>query len=315
MNRWGGLDRGTAVPHDGPMTTAVPSHPLTRSARATPVAANGLELIAAATLGAASLSLRVVLDALAGATRRTSPPTDLVSQLAFSGLAAGLVLSRSVARALGDGVDAAARAGATAVELTPAALRGPIEDGLQAWRERDRARGRELADAELMVEDLVAALVPRIVGATLDQLDLTAIVRRRVDLDAVVRDVDLDTVAARIDVEAVADRLDVNAVASRLDVDAVAARIDIEAVIDRLDLAGLASTVIDEIDLPELIRSSTGSIASETVRGVRMQSIEADRTLEGLVDRVLRRRRPRALDAPGVAEAEHALAEESDEEG
>jgi hypothetical protein len=295
------------------VTTAVPSHPLARPARATPVAANGLELLASATLGAASLSLRVALDALAGATRRTSPPTDLLSQVAFSGLAAGLVLSRSVARALGEGLDAAAHAGATAVELTPPTLRGPIEDGLQAWRERDRARGRELADAELLVEDIVAALVPRIVGATLDQLDLTAIVRRHVDLDAVVRDVDLNAVAARIDVGAVAERLDVNAVAARLDVDAVAARIDIDAVIERLDLAGLASTVIDEIDLPELIRSSTGSIASETVRGVRMQGIEADRTLEGLVDRVLRRRRPRALDAPGVVDAEQAPAEDGDE--
>jgi hypothetical protein len=293
------MDRGACVAHDVPMTTAVPSHPLARPARATPVAANGLELVVAATLGAASLSLRIVLDALAGATRRSNAPTDLVAQLAFAGLASGLLVGRSFARAVGAGLDAGARAGVTALELTPPVLRTPIEDALQAWRERDRARGRELAEAELIAEDLVTSLVPRIVSATLDQLDLTSIVRRRVDLDAIVRDVDLDAVAAGIDLDAVAARLDVNAVASRLDLDAV---------IGRLDLAEIAQTVIDEIDLPEVIRRSTGSVASETVRGVRMQSIEADRSIEGLVDRILRRRGPRRLDAAGVSEAEDTIA-------
>ncbi len=268
------------------------------------MAANGLELVVAATLGAASLSLRIVLDALAGASRRRPAQPDLVTDLTFTGLAAGLVLGRSFARMIGDGLDVAARAGATAVELAPATLRNPIEDRMHGWRERGRTRARELADAELMAEDLVAALVPRIVTATLDQLDLTSIVRRRVDLDAVVRDIDLDAVATRIDLDAVA---------ARLDVDAVAARLNLDAVIERLDLAGIAQTVIDEIDLPEVIRRSTGSVASETVRGVRMQSIGVDRSIEGLVDRVLRRRQPRRLDAPGISEAEQEIAREGDE--
>lgn len=47
-------------------------------------------------------------------------------------------------------------------------------------------------------------------------------------------------------------------------------------VLGQLDLARVAREVIDDIDLPEIIRSSTGSVASETVRDVRMQAIEAD---------------------------------------
>src|SRR5439155_10197624 len=109
--------------------------------------------------------------------------------------------------------ETAALMGSTAVGLVPAVVRAPIGDQVHDWREHHRARGRELAEAELLAEDLVTSLVPRVVTAMLDQLDLTAIVRRRVDLDAVVRDVDLDAVAAGIDVDAVAARIDLNAIA------------------------------------------------------------------------------------------------------
>jgi hypothetical protein len=47
----------------------------------------------------------------------------------------------------------------------------------------------------------------------------------------------------------------------------------------RLDLAGMAREVINEIDLPEIIRVSTGSVASESVRDVRIQAIQADETV------------------------------------
>jgi hypothetical protein len=47
---------------------------------------------------------------------------------------------------------------------------------------------------------------------------------------------------------------------------------------------------MDEIDLPEIIRGSTGSMALETMHDVRLQGIEADRAVSRLMDRVLRRR-------------------------
>ena len=47
----------------------------------------------------------------------------------------------------------------------------------------------------------------------------------------------------------------------------VVARLDLDAIIARIDLAGLAEEVIESIDLPEIIRESTGTVASEVVRG------------------------------------------------
>jgi hypothetical protein len=280
------VDPDRYVADDVRVTNAVPSHPLARPARATPVAASGPELLLVATVGAASLSLRIVLDALARATRHQPPSTDAVTRLAFTGLAIGLATGRSVARTLGTALDAVGRAASGTMESMPSIMRDPVEERMAQWRDAERARSRALGEAELLVEDVVAALVPRIVSATLDQLDLTSIVADRVDLNAIVQ------------------RVDLNAVASRIDVNAIAANLDLEALVAKIDLDSIAQTVIDEIDLPEIIRRSTGSVASETVRGVRMQSIDADQALAGLVDRVLRRRRPRRLDVPAVPEVE-----------
>jgi hypothetical protein len=60
-------------------------------------------------------------------------------------------------------------------------------------------------------------------------------------------------------------------------------------VIARLDLAKLSLEVIERIDLPEIIRTSTGTVASESVRVVRMQTFGADRAISGLVGRMLGR--------------------------
>jgi hypothetical protein len=76
-------------------------------------------------------------------------------------------------------------------------------------------------------------------------------------------------------------------------VDAVVARADLDAVIDRLDVIGIVEEVLEVIDLPAIIRDSTGSMASETVRGVRMTGITADDALSRAVDRALFRRRQR----------------------
>ena len=61
-----------------------------------------------------------------------------------------------------------------------------------------------------------------------------------------------------------------------------------------MDLIAIADYIVDGIDLPDIIRSSTGSMASETLRTVRLQSFDADAAAQRLVDRVLvwRRSRP-----------------------
>lgn len=162
--------------------------------------------------------------------------------------------------------------------------------------------------------DAVAARLD--VDRVVDRVDLDRAVAR-VDLDAVVERIDLDEVASRIDIGRILDRVDLDEVAARLDVDKVIARVDLDGVVDRVDIdraaeridldavieradvVGIARYVIEAIDLPELIRSSTGSMTSEVVRGVRAQGADADEAVQRVVDRLLRRRGARQDLAPG----------------
>ena len=154
-------------------------------------------------------------------------------------------------------------------------------------------------------------VAPRLVDGVLGFVDVTDLVARHVDLDALAAELDVDAVVARADLEAVLARVDVDAVVARVDiqrildrvdVDAVVARADLDAVVARLDLIALAEVVVEGIDLPGIIRSSTGSMASEGVREVRRQGIGADERVAHAVDRLLHR----AERAPGTAYEESA---------
>jgi len=191
--------------------------------------------------------------------------------------------------------------------------------------------GRGRSAAVRQIGRALDACVPGLLDAVLRRAGLTEVVLRYVDLDAVVGAVDLDAAAERIDVDAVARRLDVDAVAGRLDIEAVLDQLDLtelvlvrvdlarvvdaalarmdltdlvldrvdlgrlaEAVLAEVDLVGVAEEVIDGVDLTEIIRESTGSMASDTVRDARMQSIAADQAVGRAVDRLLLRRRREA---------------------
>jgi hypothetical protein len=149
------------------------------------------------------------------------------------------------------------------------------------------------------LDDLVATVD---IDAIINRVDIDDVVRR-VDLDAIVDRIDLDIVAKRLDIDAVADRIDLDRIVDRLEIDKIVARVDVDAVIDRVDLVALAEQIIDGIDLPEIIRESTGSMASEVVRDVRIQSIDADEKVARIIDRLLRRGRTRQTDAPGEPES------------
>lgn len=56
-------------------------------------------------------------------------------------------------------------------------------------------------------------------------------------------------------------------------------------VLDQLDLAGMARDIARDIDLPEIIRVSSGSVASEAVRDVRVGAIHADDAVSHWVGR------------------------------
>lgn len=216
--------------------------------------------------------VRLVLEATAGsasavdrALTRVQPTRRIaVDVMIGGGAVAGDVIGR-VAGRLAD----AGRSIAGAVSRLPL-VEGRLgrPRALSLLAERGH-RERVAAAADL--QRLVAALVPAIASAVLDRLDLTALVRDRVALDILIAEVDLDAVAARIDV------------------DAVARRVDLDAIVDRLDLVDLTNRAIDGIDLPEIIRESTGSISGDMVRGVRMHGIEADQAVTGLVGRLFRR--------------------------
>jgi hypothetical protein len=118
------------------------------------------------------------------------------------------------------------------------------------------------------------ALVPRIVAAMLERVDLTSEIKRHLDIDALLADVDLD---------------------------AAARSIDVDAIIARVDLVTLVKEVMDAIDVPEIIRESTASVALDNVREVRMQSIAGDEAVRRVVARLTNRRRRAASTAAGSA--------------
>ncbi|NGP06169.1 hypothetical protein G6038_11895 [Rhodococcus sp. 14C212] len=188
------------------------------------------------------------------------------------------------------------------------------------------SRGAEtLRAGDEIADRLLRAVVRRVVSAALDEVDITAVVRDHVDLDAVaegidveriVGRVDLDAIAARVDIAPILDRVDIDAVAERVDVDAiidrvdldavaatidvgaiidrvdldaVATKIDVDAIIGRVDLIGLANAVIEGVDLPSIIRESTGSMSTEAMRGVRSQGMHADDAVSGFVGRLFGR--------------------------
>ncbi|GGY99198.1 hypothetical protein GCM10010365_17360 [Streptomyces poonensis] len=103
-------------------------------------------------------------------------------------------------------------------------------------------------------------------------------------------------VLAEVDVDAVADRVDVERIARRVDVDAVLARVDLvtytERVLGKLDLVAYTEAVLEELELGRIVRDTGGSIAGETLDAFRRQNVRADRLVQRLTDRVLRRGGP-----------------------
>ena len=92
-----------------------------------------------------------------------------------------------------------------------------------------------------------------------------------------------------------ASRLDVKAVIDRLDLDGIVDSVDLERQIDRVDLLKIADQVIEGVDLPQMIRESTGSLSTEAVHGARVQGMQADDAVAGFVGRFVRPRQRTTL--------------------
>jgi hypothetical protein len=194
----------------------------------------------------------------------------------------------------------------TAIDLTELVRAHVDLDALAAELDVDAVIARADVDAVIARTDLDAivrtidldAIVGRIdIEAIVKTIDLDAIVKT-VDLEAIVDRVDLDRVASRIDIDAIISRVDIDQIASGIDLDAIVARIepdtvvarvDVEAVLDRLDLAAIARQVLEAIDLPGILRESTGAVSSQAARVVRTEGMHADESVSRFIDRVLRR--------------------------
>jgi hypothetical protein len=174
---------------------------------------------------------------------------------------------------------------------------------LDRWAARglaEQQRAREAAARA--IRGVIAALA----AAVLDEVDLDQVVARvdldqildrvdpneiaaRIDLDELVDSVDIDAIAKRIDLDAVVTRVDLDAVVARVDLDAVVARVDIDAILARVDLPALTEEVIDEVDLGEIIRESSSTMATETVDALRVQGMRVDGLVSRVIDRLLLR--------------------------
>jgi hypothetical protein len=202
----------------------------------------------------------------------------------------------------------------------PALVREFVDlDRLAALLDVDAVVARVDLDAVLDRVDVDAIAAKLDLDAVLDRVDVDAIaakldldlVAARLDLDTlvdkvdvsrVIDRVDLDAIVARVDLDRAVGRVDLDAVVARVDLDRAVDRVDVDRVIARTDLAGLARYVVQEIDLPGLLRASTGSVSSEMVRSVRDQGADADRAVERIVDRLLHRAARRTGTAGGGAE-------------
>jgi len=252
------------------------------------------EAAVAVLLGAGALAWRV-------AERVTAPARRLVGGLAgalVGPAAAGPTAARGralraewavlLARTAGHVAREVVAVVLPALDLTTLVLKHVDLDRIAAALDLDAAVARVDLDAAVARVDLDAAVARVDIGAIVDRIDLDA-VAARIDIEAIAARLDLDQLAAGLDVTAVVDRVDLDAVAARIDADRVVARVDLDAVVARLDLVGIAQSVIDAIDLPEIVRESTGALSSDAVRAVRAESRRADDRVAGLFDRLLRR--------------------------
>jgi hypothetical protein len=159
------------------------------------------------------------------------------------------------------------------------------------------ARRAEMVGA---AQTLLDHWTPVVVELVVSRLDLTGLVLRHVDIDDIVRSVDIEAVIDRLDLDAIVQRVDLDAAVAGVDldaavggvdIDAIAGKLDLDAVIGRIDLVAMVEEVIAAIDLPAIIRDSTGSMASETIRGARMTGISADEAISRSLENHLFRRR------------------------
>jgi len=261
----------TPIPiHELPVENAPPDE----AAAAPSAGASSIEQAIDILIGLVTLGAGATSSILQGAEEPT-PTTENAALV--TGAAAGFLIEGL--RAAGAMLTALERTVVTpaAAAAATAADRPEVRELLEHWRSSWQAQ-RERSDPA--ASDALREGIRRGADAVMDQLDVTELVLKHVDIQRV---------AEQVDVDALVERMDLDRLAARIDVDAIAARLDVAAVLDRLDLAAIAADVIEQLDLPQLIREATADTTSEGVRAVRLRGVGADRAVRRAVDRLFGR--------------------------
>jgi len=140
------------------------------------------------------------------------------------------------------------------------------------------------ATAQSAISGALDKLVPPLVDSIMSRVNLTEVVISQVDLRAVV--------------QSALDQLDLTEiVVERVDVNRIVAQANIDDVIDRVPMVKIADYIIEEIDLPRIIRESTGGIAMDAFTTTRYSAARTDEFVSKIVDTLLLRRKGRDLEA------------------
>jgi uncharacterized RDD family membrane protein YckC len=132
----------------------------------------------------------------------------------------------------------------------------------------------------------INAVIDRVdVERLLDRLDINRLVER-VDVDQLLQKINVNALVERIDVDQLLQKVDVNALVERVDLNAVVAKVDVNEVLGRVDTDAL----VERTEIGALIARSTSGIFSTVLDAVRSQVVTLDLMVQGLIDRVLRRR-------------------------
>ncbi len=112
-------------------------------------------------------------------------------------------------------------------------------------------------------------------------------------------------VVRELDVNGIIEQVDIDALLARIDMDALLERVDIDGIVKRVDLQALMA----DIGLEDIVRQSTGVLASDSVKLVRVRTMNGDVLLSRFVDRILHRNTPRYPALPAAEGATVAVAE------
>ena len=100
-------------------------------------------------------------------------------------------------------------------------------------------------------------------------------------------------------VSAIVDRIDLTQIVlDHVDIDAIVAKANMDEIIDRVPMVDIADYIIAEIDLPKIIRESTGGVATDAVNAARLQALSVDNLVNKIADSLLLRRKGRKVESP-----------------